>query len=414
MLHLKLPAAWLVIASNIFLCAYAGDWPQWRGPKRDGVSTETGLLKQWPANGPPLLWKAQELGGGYSTPSVSAGRVIGTGYRGADDVVWAVDAETGKLLWTTRLGKADESFDMAEGPRSTPAIDGDLVYTLGGGGNLVCLESATGREAWKKHFKDEFGGRMMSGWGFSESPLVDGDKLVCTPGGSRGSIVALNKKTGALLWQTTEFKDRAAYSSVITAEIGGVRQYIQLTGDSLVGVNPADGQLLWKAARRGETAVVPTPIFYDDHVYVTSGYGVGCNLFKITRAAAKFSAREIYANEEMQNHHGGVIRVGEHVYGHSDSRGWICQEFKTGKVVWSNRGVGKGGLVCADGHLYLRSEGGKGTVALVEATPQGYREKGRFDQPNRSRRNSWSHPVVANGQLYLRDQDVLLCYNVKP
>ena len=288
-----------------------------------------------------------------------------------------------------------------------------MLYTLGGSGILVCLDTVTGVERWRKNFKEEFGGRMMSGWGFSESLMVDGDKLICTPGGKKGAVVALNKTTGAVLWQTRDFTDEAAYASTIVAEIGGVRQYIQLTGESLVGIGANDGRLLWKAARKGSIAVVPTPIYHDNHVYVTSGYGVGCNLFKVTHEGSQFKAQEVYANKDVQNHHGGVILIGEHIYGHSDSKGWVCQEFKTGKIVWQNRGMGKGSLVYADGHLYLRSEGGKGVVALVEATPESYKETSRFDQPDRSNRNSWPHPVIANGKLYLRDQASLLCYDVK-
>ena len=415
MLRSRIFTTLLLAALNTVTVAFAlgGDWPQWRGPNRDGLSTETGLLKEWPAGGPRLVWKADGLGGGYSTPSVAGGRVFGTGYRGDDDIAWALAADTGKQVWSTRLGKADHSFDMPDGPRSTPTVEGDLLYTLGGSGILVCLDTVTGVERWRKNFKEEFGGRMMSGWGFSESLMVDGDKLICTPGGKKGAVVALNKTTGAVLWQTRDFTDEAAYASTIVAEIGGVRQYIQLTGESLVGIGANDGRLLWKAARKGSIAVVPTPIYHDNHVYVTSGYGVGCNLFKVTHEGSQFKAQEVYANKDVQNHHGGVILIGEHIYGHSDSKGWVCQEFKTGKIVWQNRGMGKGSLVYADGHLYLRSEGGKGVVALVEATPESYKETSRFDQPDRSNRNSWPHPVIANGKLYLRDQASLLCYDVK-
>jgi outer membrane protein assembly factor BamB len=402
----------LLLTLNLFNLAIAGDWPQWRGPNRDAVSTETGLLKEWPAGGPPLVWKAENLGGGFSTPSIAAGRIFGMSYRGEDEVVWALDASSGKEVWNTRIVTA-KSVPHGSGSRATATIDGDLLYVLGVGGVVACLETATGKERWQKNFVDEFGGRMMSGWGYSESPLVDGDKVICTPGGEKGTVVALNKKTGAVLWQTKDLTDRAGYSSVIIAEIAGVRQYIQLTGNSLFGIATENGEILWRADRAGRTAVVPTPIYYDNHVYVTSGYGVGCNLFKITREGGKFKAEEVYANKDMANHHGGVLRIGDHIYGHSDSQGWTCQEFKTGKTVWKNRGVGKGSIVYADGHLYLRSEGGSGPIALVEATPDGYKEKSRFDQPDRNRLNSWPHPVIANGKLYIRDQGVLLCYDVK-
>ena len=254
---------------------------------------------------------------------------------------------------------------------------------------------------------------MMSGWGNSESPLVDGDKVLCTPGGSKGTILALNKKTGVVIWQSKQFKDSAAYSSIIKAEIAGVKQYLQLTGGSVAGVAVEDGRLLWRAPRRGSTAVIPTPIFHDDSVYVTSGYGAGCNLFKISKTGEQFNAEQVYENKVMVNHHGGVVLVGDHLYGYSDGKGWVCQEFKTGNLVWEEKSkLEKGSIAYADGHLYLRGQH-KGTVVLIDADPVGFKERGRFEQPERSRDNSWPHPVVLNGRLYLRDQDLLLCYDVK-
>jgi outer membrane protein assembly factor BamB len=279
-------------------------------------------------------------------------------------------------------------------------------------GDLVCLETGMGKEVWRKNLQKDLGGRC-GGWKYSESPLVDGDKVICTPGSSQGSLIALNKKTGELLWQTKELTDSAEYSSPIVAEIGKARQYIQLTGANVVGIDAKTGKVLWRAPRQGRTATIPTPIFHDNCVFVTSGYGVGCNLFRITSAPSGFTAEQVYANKIMVDHHGGVLRIGDYLYGHSDGQGWVCQEFKTGNLVWKNAGVGKGSLTYADGHLYLRSESGKGVLALVEATPEGYREKGRFDQPDRTDKNSWPHPVIANGKLYLRDQDVLLCFDVK-
>ncbi len=409
-LNSRIGSLGLLLASS--LLAGAGDWPQWRGANRDGKSTDTGLLKEWPSDGPTLAWKSMGLGGGYSTPSVAGGRVFGMGYRGDDEFVWALNAADGKEVWSTRTAAAERKVGYGDGPRSTPTVDGNLIYTLGAGGNLVCLNT-DGKIQWQKEFKQEWGGRMMSGWGFSESPLVDGDKLVCTPGGTKGTIVALNKKTGDLIWQSKDFTDKAAYASIIAVEIGGVRQYIQLTDANVAGVAANDGRLLWKAARKGNTAVIPTPIYHDGYVYVTSGYGIGCNLFKVTKSGAEFKAVEVYANTTMVNHHGGVILLGEHLYGFSDKSGWVCQEFKTGKEVWTNKGVGKGAITFADGKLICRSEGGKGTIALIEASPAGYKEISRFSQPDRSAKNSWPHPVVANGKLYIRDQDVLLCYDLK-
>src|SRR5262245_1787756 len=400
----------ILFAAILYSFAAPGDWTQWRGPNRDGLSTETGLLKEWPANGPPLVWKAKGLGRGFSTVSIAGDRIFTMGDGPDSSFVHAIKLADGKLLWSTPVGRPGGDHP---GTRCTPTVDGDLVFALGQFGDLVCVETATGKEHWRKNLRKDFGGQMMSGWGYSESPLVDGDKIVCTPGGSQGTVIAFNKRTGEVIWRTKDFTDSAAYSSLIIAEIDGVRQYIQLTGASVVGIAPADGRVLWRAPRAGRTAVAATPVYHDGCVFVTSDYGVGCNMFKITRTSGEFKAEQVYANTQMKNHHGGVIRVGDYVYG-SDGRGSLkCMELKTGKVVWENMSVGKGSLGCADGHLYLRSGNGQGTVALVEAKATAYKEKGRLNPPDRSSDNSWAQPVITGGKLYLRDHDVLLCYDVR-
>jgi len=389
----------------------ASDWPQWRGPNRDDVSTETALLEDWPSAGPPLFWKATDLGQGYSTVAVAAGRVFTIGDRRDASFVIALNEANGQPVWSAKLGKPGE-FGGYVGPRSTPTVDGELLYAVGQWGDIVCLESATGKERWRKSFTKDFGGAAPN-WGYAESPLVDGGQVVVTPGGSQGTLAALRKDTGAVLWRSKGFTDAAQYSSMIVAEIGGVRQYIQLTGSSVAGVSAADGRLLWQAKRRGEVAVIPTPIYHDGFVYVTSGYGAGCNLFQISGDAGRFSAREVYANKVVVNHHGGAVLVGDAVYSYSDGKGWTSQEFKTGRANWQVKDkLGKGSLTCAGNRLYLRQEDRPGTVALIEVSIAGYREHGRFNPPDRSEMQSWTHPVVANGKLYLRDQDVLLCYSV--
>lgn len=394
--------------------AVAADWPQWRGPNRDDVSTETELLKEWPAGGPRLIWKAADLGLGYAGVSVVGDRLYTAGDNTEASRVLALNTSDGKQIWHTKFGKPGApGWGGFAGPRATPTVDGDLLFTVNQWGEMVCLQSADGKEVWRKDFTKDFGGERPE-WGFSESPLVDGDKVVVTPGGGQGAIVALNKKNGAILWRTKDFTDPAQYSSLITGEIGGVRQYIQLTMASVVGVAAEDGKVLWRAARKGQTAVIPTPIYDSSFVYVTSGYGAGCNLFKISSADKKFSADQVYANHVMVNHHGGVIKVGDFVYGYSDGKGWTCQNFKTGEAKWQEKQkFGKGSIAYADGHFYLRQEDQEGTVVLIEASPDGFKEHGRFNQPDRSTKNSWTHPVVANSRLYLRDQDVLLCYDVK-
>ena len=407
MLNRILTSGLCLLAASWF-CS-AADWPQWRGPHRDGSSTETGLLKQWPADGPKLLWKASGLGAGFATVAVVGDRIFTAGDLGESSFVIALNRADGSLLWKAALGKPGGG---PPGPRGSPTVSGDLVYELGQQGDLVCLEAATGKELWRKQLRNDFGGKC-GGWQYSESVLVDGDRVICTPGGDKGTLLALDKKTGALLWRTTDWKDSAEYSSPIVETIGGVRQYLQLTGQSVAGVAVESGKVLWRAQRPGRTATVPTPIYHDNQVYVASGYGVGCNLFKITAKDGEFSTAEGYANKNMVNHHGGVILLGDHLYGFSDGKGWVCQDFKTGQVAWSNNGVGKGAIAYADGHFYCRSEGGKGTVALIEATPEAYKETGRFDQPDRSKSQSWPHPVVIGGRLYLRDQGLLLCYDVR-
>jgi outer membrane protein assembly factor BamB len=392
----------------------AQDWLQWRGPNRDGRSTETGLLKQWPEGGPKQVWKATGLGAGYSGLTVAGDRVYTSGDHGDASFVLALDRASGNKVWSVKLGKSGApGWGNFAGPRGSVTIDGDRLYAMGQYGEVVCLQAKDGKEIWRKHMVHDFGAKQPE-WGYSESPLVDGEQVVMTPGGSKGAVVALNKMTGAQLWQSKDCTDEAHYSSLVISEFGGVRHYVQLTADHVIGVNAKDGSLLWKAVRKGKTAVIPTPEVHEDMVFVTSGYGVGCNLFKITKSGSSFSAEQVYANKDLENHHGGTVFHQGNVYGHSESRGWVCLELKTGKLLWREKEkLRKGSILFADGHLYLREEADKGTVALIEASPEGYKESGRFAQPDRSDKNSWPHPVIANGKLYLRDQDILLCYDIK-
>lgn len=405
-----------VVALTLALPVQAEDWPQWRGPNRDGVSSETGLLKQWPAGGPKLDWKATGIGAGHSGVAVAKGRVFTTGDGAEASQVHALDEKTGRKLWSARVGAVGgDERNHYPGTRSTPTVDGDRLYATNQWGDLVCLDAATGKEIWRRSLSADLNGVMMSPWGYSESPLVDGERLIVCPGGKDGTMAALNKATGATLWRTADWTDKASYSSVVVATIGGVRQYVQITEAHVAGVGAADGKVLWKAPRTGRTAVVPTPLIAGDLVYVTSGYGVGCNLFQVKGAGGAFTVDEVYANKEMKNHHGGVVKAGDHVVGFSDGSGWLWQDFKTGKTVYRAelKRLGKGSITMADGMLYLRHEGDKGVVVLLDGSVADWQEKGRFEQPDRSEKNSWAHPVVANGRLYLRDQDVLLAYGVK-
>ncbi len=384
-------------------------WPQFRGPERDGVSREKGLAKQWPSGGPPLLWKATGCGGGYSSVAVAGGRVYTMGDAGAASALHCFDEATGAKVWSSRgLGATGGNY---EGTKSTPTVDGGRVYALGQFGDLVCLDAASGSEVWRKNLTRDFSGKF-SNWNYAESPLVDGDRLVVSPGGRAGLMLALNKADGRPIWRTREWADEAQYVSPVVAEMGGRRLYLQLTQRTLAGVDAETGRVAWRVAREGKTAIAPSPVVHNDIVFVTSGYGVGCNAFKVESSGSRMAARQIYANREMINHHGGVVLVDGHVYGSSDPGDWKCIDVTTGRRLWSERGVRKGAVVYADGHLYCRGEN-DGAVALVEATPEGYREKGRLQQPDRSRQKAWAHPVVVNGRLYLRDQDLLLCYDVR-
>jgi len=400
--------------------AAADDWPQWRGPKRDGISAEKGIVDSWGSNGPPILWMAKGLGQGYSSVSVASGRLYTMGDVGESSFVHALDlASKGKIVWSSRVGRSGSPPAGYAGTRATPTVDGGQIFALGQHGDLVCVQAGDGKEVWRKSLKKDLAGVMMSEWGNSESVLVDGEKVICTPGGKDGTLAALNKKTGAVLWRSVDLTDPAAYSSVIVEEIGGARQYLALTHKSVAGVAAENGKLLWRADRRGSTAVIPTPIYKDNHLFVTSGYRVGCNLFRIASDGGKFAATQVYANNDFANHHGGVVLIGDYLYGHSDQLGgkdndvWVCMEFKTGKLMWSKSGVRKGSLTAVDGKLICRSQGKRGSIALVEASPEAYKELGRFDQHERGLKEAWPHPVVANGRLYIRDMDVLLCYDVR-
>ncbi|HEX4796108.1 MAG TPA: PQQ-binding-like beta-propeller repeat protein [Humisphaera sp.] len=397
--------------------ASVGDWPQWRGGDRDGVSKETGLPKQWPKGGPPLAWKANGIGGGMGGVSIAAGRVYVCGDSGDAACLFALNEADGKLLWKAKVGRGGvvgASGQSHPGPRGSPTVDGQRIYVLTQYGELSCI-STYGKELWHVDLVQEYGGRMPT-WAYSESPLVDGDKVICTPGSSKGTMLALNKQSGKFLWLSKEWTEEPQYSSAIVATIGGVRQYIQQTAPSVAGVAADSGKLLWKASRSEGKIAIATPIEKDGMVYVAAGYGVGCHLFKVTPPAAaggKFSVQKVYDNRNMKNHHGGVILFGDYVYGSNDPGLLVCMDFKTGKVAWSNRSVGKGSIAIADGMIYLRSETPPGTMALVEATPQAYKQISTFTPPAGSGQPTWPHPVIANGRLYLRDQDVLLTYDIK-
>jgi outer membrane protein assembly factor BamB len=412
-------ARWLpLVAVGLAGSLLAADWPQWRGPHRDGVSKETGLLKAWPKDGPKLAWRIEDAGGGYGAPAVAGGRLYLTGNKEtADEFVQAREAADGKLVWSTRLGKVGPN----KGPqypaaRSTPTVDGEAVYALGSDGDLACLDAASGKVRWHKNLRTDFGGRPGM-WAYAESPLVDGDALVCTPGGKDATLVALNKKTGEVIWKAAvPGGDAAGYSSVVITDAGGVRQYVQFLGNGVVGVDAKTGKFLWRYDRtaKGSPANIPTPVTRGDLVY-TSASRTGGGLVKIKAEGAGVAAEQVYFERGLPTSIGGAVLLDGNLYGTNNS-GLVCADFATGQVKWKDKCVGAGSLLAADGRLYVHGESGE--VALVEATPEAYREKGRFTPPGAPERahrgaKAWAYPALADGKLYLRDVNVIWCYDIK-
>jgi outer membrane protein assembly factor BamB len=429
----RIAAAVVVLAAGVGIAASTPaaqsaapdvpNWPQFRGPNRDNVSTDAGLLKEWDADGPSLAWKASGLGIGFSSLAVTKDRIYTMGDQGTSQYVIALSSTDGKPLWKTKVGPNWD--DRYPGPRSTPTIDGALLYAIGTEGDVVCLETATGKERWRKSLVTDFGGQIMSDWKFSESALVDGDRVVVTPGGRNSAIVALDKRTGAVVWKAPmpalgpNGRDGAGYASIVISNGGGVKQYVTLLGRGLIGVRAADGVVLWSYNRvANNVANIPTPIVKGDFVFASSGYQAGAVLLKLAAAGSgKVTATEVYFLEgrTFQNHHGGFILVGDAIYAGNGHRNGlpICLDFATGQVRWGgnirNEGIGSAALTYADGRVYYRYE--NGVMILVEATPEAYRQKGVFKLP--SSELSWAYPVVTGGKLYIRDKDELLVYDLR-
>lgn len=406
----------------ILLCgpvSAGADYSQWRGPNRDGISRETGVLRQWPEAGPSLLWSIDSAGSGYSTPSVSAGTLFILGNDGLEnEFVEARALRDGKSLWKVRLGKVGNPDMQPKFPaaRSTPTVDGDRLYVLGSDGDLACLGTAAGTIRWRKNLRTDFGGTPGT-WAYSESPLVDGELLVCTPGGAEVSLVALDKLTGETKWKAPAYEESAAaYPSAIVMEINGSRQYVQMLEKGLVGVDAATGKLLWHYDRTVSKfkANIPTPVARGNEVF-TAGAGTGAALVRIKPANGGFQAEEVYFSPKLPVAIGGAVLLGQYLYG-TGNAGMMCVEFVTGEIKWDNRSLGAASICAADGMLFLHGENGE--VALVEANPEKYIEKGRFvpaNQPQHSSpmEKSWAYPVVADGRLLIRDHARLWCYDVR-
>jgi len=411
----------VVVLSGSLAEINAQDWPQWRGPNRDGISKETGLNLDWSEKKPALLWTFRQAGAGYSAPVIVGSTLFSQGAADGKDFAFAIDTKTGKLKWKQDLGPMF-IMERGSGPRGSVTVDGGKLYLIRGGGQIHCLSSIDGKMLWQKDFRKDLGGNIMSGtdWGFSESPLVDGNLVICTPGGSQGTIAALDKNTGSVVWRSKGLTDLGGYSSPIVAEIDGIRQYIQLTRQGVAGVAAKDGKVLWTANVAGNnTAAIPTPVYRSNIVYVTSGYNAGCAAIRITKKGDTFNAENIYVNKNMINHHGGVVLVGDFIYGYSDGPGWTCQNLMTGEAVWRHRVTepGKGAVLSAGGRLLCLDER-TGSLTVAAASPEGWKESGRLEIPERSQvpsqdKRIWTHPVIAGGMLYLRDHDLLFCFELK-
>lgn len=381
-----------------------GDWPQWRGPNRDGISTETGLLKTWPASGPKVLWRAAS-GEGYAGISVSNGRAFTMYSDGSHEVVVCLDAGAGKELWRYKASPVFRN-DQGDGTRSTPTVDGDLVFTLSANGMLTALNTATGAKVWQHQIRDEFGGRVPT-WGISTTPLVEGDKLIVDVGGRSGhSVIAFNKKNGSIIWKSET--DIPGYSAPIAVNVNGVRQILVFTGSGLASFSPANGKRFWHFPWETSYDVnAATPVFIaPDKVFISSGYGVGGALLQISGSNGSSSVNQVWKSREMKNHFSSSIFYQNHLYGFDDAF-LTCLDVATGKPKWQQRGFQKGSLLFADGHLIVLGE--RGLLALVEASPEGYKEKAQFQV---LQGKCWTMPTLANGKLYVRNQREMLCLEV--
>ncbi|MBX3439252.1 MAG: PQQ-like beta-propeller repeat protein [Planctomycetaceae bacterium] len=399
------------------------EWPTFRGSERTAVSDETDLLQEWPAGGPPLLWTAKGAGRGYSSLAIKDGRLfaLGDGIAGvadADEYLFCHDLTDGTRLWATRMGAPwTDGQPTWQSSRSTPTVDDECVYALSANGELVCCDAASGQKRWRKNLKSTFGGTKADSWGYSESVLIDGDRLICTPGGTQATMAALDKRTGETIWTTVREGDvGAGHASIVISEIGGVRVYVQTTGSGALGVRAADGELLWSYPMERTTAVAPTPIIRGDLVFIAAGYKRGGALLRQTAdGSGKVAVDEIYPfKPQLANKHGGIVLIGDHLFGDSDDSGILyCADLLTGEITWKARSEGKGSIAvaAADGCLYLHYA--NGTMVLAKADPEKHVETGLFTVPHSGERPSWAHPVILDGKLYLREHDAILCYGIR-
>ncbi len=400
----------------------ADSWPQWGGPNRNHKSNASGLLKQWPEGGPPVAWKFTDAGIGYSSFSVLDGKFYTLGLIGGKNYAICLDAGSGEQLWRTPISDEvpSESYlqGWGAGPRSTPTISGDRLIVLGDGGTLCSLDRMTGEPHWKVNLVSDFGGQIPK-WGYSASPLIDGDRVVVCPGKEQ-FLVALDIETGKQVLSSSGYNETAHYVSVVKHTVGGIDMYVTAAQSGLVGFSAETGRALWTNGSSGNaTATIPTPILKDNLVYHTSDYGTGCVLVELSATDGRVRAREVYRNKNMQNHHGGVILLGDNLFGLKKGGGWVCQDLMTGEVNWNKRlsGDGSASVAYADGRIYVFGES-TGTCYLVEPSAEKWIEHGKVSLPeqtgiDRGRGKIWAHPVIAEGKLFLRDMDLIYAFDIR-
>ncbi len=391
----------------------ANEWPCFHGPRRDNKSTDTGLLQHWPESGPRLLWTAAGLGKGYSSAVIAGGRIFTAGVMDEQTRVIALDLD-GKPQWEAPNGHAwQTTMSHAvgyNGSRSTPTYDEGRVYHLNESGRLVALDAQSGKELWHLDLLKQFDAKVPK-YGLAESVLIEGDRLLCCPGGAKGFLVCLDKATGKTLWTTTDIPGTQAYSSLVLGDFAGSRQVLGMSAAVVFGADLATGRLLWSAEHGNERENSATdPIFHSGYVFASTGYGKGSLVVQLAPAGNGVAAKTLWASKLLDNHHGGVVLVDGYLYGAGhQAEGWFCLDFMTGKPMW--KASGKGSLTYAEGRLFCLDE--RGRMTLVEATPEKFRSLGAFTLPKGGTGLYWAHPVVCGGRLYVRHADCLFAYDIR-
>jgi outer membrane protein assembly factor BamB len=406
-------SSWLLVftLAGIVSSVFAEDWPQWRGPNRDGISREKGWLQDWPAEGPKQIWEFADLGVGYSTFAVSQGRIYTMGNVADQDRVVCLDAETGKLIWKHEYACGAKDPNGFVGPRGTPTVDGERVYTLSRHGHFYCLDAKTGRVVWSKNLVEDLGGREpmhgssgeREGWGYSGSALIEKDWVLIEVGGLQGaSVVAFDKKNGEVVWKAGN--DGAGYSSLVVFDHKGERCLAHFSESDLVIRRLKDGSEMartpWKTSYNVNAA---TPVIFGDSIFVSSGYGSGCALYKFDGTRLE----EVWRNKNMRNHVNSCVLVDGYLYGFDEGE-LKCLDWNSGEVKWGDRGYGKGSLIVADGKLILYSQSGK--LGLAEVSPEGFKQLASFQALKGQ--NTWANPVLANSRLYVRSQERMLALDL--